>query len=652
MTGEDQSGNRPGDVSPAAGTRERTFLGGLSLGARSSLFALLGVALFAAAAVGLQYADRTLEEADARFLAAVELQSLTSGVERDIWRIRSEMESLPLNAGADDAGTAAIQEHLAFADGLGARLDRLYRHPAATAVSEQVSTLREAVAQYAEQFRQAGDQAAEAAGELTARENAFRQAMRDIGKTLAGGTVLSLDETLRSLRAAARAFMDGGGGADLAMIHTHRKEFAQLLTSVPLDGEMKTALEEDLARFQSALGTYAEPRLLADRRRGRVDEILSYMTPGMDAITGYADGNLSQQGDGRRALRGQYRLFIGGGVAGAILLLLLGGLVILRSVARPLTSAAGAARSLSAGDTDIAVSGLANEDETGDIARAFWALKTRLAGVNELQEAMKKAKADAERGHAASAEAEWLRRDLESMKVEADKGREALAEVALLRKIVDATADSVGNHQATPGHPEAAPPAAAAAKTTDGAGDLPLDTISSISRKVAQSSETVTAAADEAERTGALIRNLTDAADRIDAIEELISHIGEQADMLVVAPPPGGMDRNLVLLKGDGDNSGAFKPDAIGRRFDAIRSAAGQANWAVRDIAALVRESKDVALEIARLSSAEALEVTTDLLQQSENLRGMLDKLVNRMQDQIAAGEPTTPKRDDGPTPA
>jgi hypothetical protein len=49
----------------------------------------------------------------------------------------------------------------------------------------------------------------------------------------------------------------------------------------------------------------------------------------------------------------------------------------------------------------------------------------------------------------------------------------------------------------------------------------------------------------------------------------------------------------------------------------------------------MIKDSREVALDIARLSSAEALEVTTDLLQQSENLRGMLDNLVNQMQDQV-----------------
>jgi len=132
-----------------------------------------------------------------------------------------------------------------------------------------------------------------------------------------------------------------------------------------------------------------------------------------------------------------------------------------------------------------------------------------------------------------------------------------------------------------------------------------------------------------------LIRNLSDASGKIGAIESLIALIGEQSDMLVINAPPQNPDTNLVILNGDARSNGDTNSDAIAQRFEAIRAAASKANWAVRDIGALIRDSRDVALDIARLSSSEALEVTTDLLQQSENLRGMLDNLVNKMQDQI-----------------
>ena len=114
-------------------------------------------------------------------------------------------------------------------------------------------------------------------------------------------------------------------------------------------------------------------------------------------------------------------------------------------------------------------------------------------------------------------------------------------------------------------------------------------------------------------------------------METLITVIAEQADMLVINLPEQENETNLVVLNGIPE-----RVDDVTRRFDMIRSTASQATWAVRDIGSMIREARETALDIARLSSAEALEVTTDLLQQSENLRGMLDNLVNKMQDQVA----------------
>ena len=170
---------------------------------------------------------------------------------------------------------------------------------------------------------------------------------------------------------------------------------------------------------------------------------------------------------------------------------------------------------------------------------------------------------------------------------------------------------------------------------------------------MALSSQSVTQAAEEAERTGTLIRNLGDATTKIESVEEWLDDISEQADLLIVSTPrrePGddGDDSNLVVLTPEFQSpeapGGPGNDDAIGRRFDSIRKVAGQANWAIRDIAKSIEEAKEIALDIAKSSSAEALEVTTDLLEQSESLRTMLDKLVHRMQTQLfEEGDPSQP---------
>jgi methyl-accepting chemotaxis protein len=609
--------------------QDRTFMGGIGLSTRSSLFAMLGIVVLICGGFGLNFADKELTRADTMLRQATDLNTFAAAIERDVWRIRAEQGKLSIKS--SDATRAATQEHLALTSALGQKLDDLYQRPGAAPMGEHVSTLREAVAQYSEQYEKSMQQVANPGPDLTDLEANMRRAIRSIGKTLTALNSLSINETMMAIRAATTEFVEAGLSRDLIVIEGHQKEFYRLLISIPMPQETKSALQLGINDYNNALTAYAKVKLVANNTRDRLDEIISYMAPSVDAISGFSGDHFVETEAGRTALRQQYRTLIAAGGAGAVMLMLLFGLAMLRSISGPVSAAAKAAKSLRRGDTDIVVWGLANEDETGDIARAFWALKGSLIEAKKLGEEMEKTRSDAERGRAASAETEWLRRDLESMKAEADKGKEALAEVALLRKVIDATADTIGEKQIAKDNE--APPAPA--PSTEVATEMSLDSISSISRQVARSSESVTAAADEAERTGTLIRNLSDASGKIGAIENLIALIGEQSDMLVINAPPQSPDTNLVILNGDARADAAANPDAIAQRFDAIRAAASKANWAVRDIGALIRDSRDVALDIARLSSSEALEVTTDLLQQSENLRGMLDNLVHKMQDQI-----------------
>ncbi|NQU57309.1 MAG: hypothetical protein HQ513_08740 [Rhodospirillales bacterium] len=609
--------------------QDRTFMGGIGLATRSSLLVMLGFAVMVGGGFALNFADKELAKADVNLSQATSLNTFAASIERDVWRIRAEQRELSNRA--SDAANAAAQEHLALVDALGQRIDGLYQRPDAALIGEHVSTLREAVALYGEQYQKSMQKEASPGPDMTGLEANLRRAIRDIGKILTSVNSLSINETMMSIRAATTAFVESGSGQDLVIIEGQQKEFSRLLTSIPITLETKNALRLGLENYNASLTAFAKVRLVANNSRNRLSEITSYMVPSIDAINSFAGDNFVEAQRARVFVRHRYRTLIAAGAAGAVMLVLLFGLAMVRSISGPVSAAAEAARNLTGGNTDIVVWGLGNEDETGDIARAFWALKESLAQANTLGLNMEKARAEAERGRAASTEAEWLRRDLQSMKAEADKGKEAVAEAALLRKIIDATTDTIGKNQ----NAEINEEEIASAPVPESSPEMSLDSISSISRQVAQSSQNVTAAADEAERTGTLIRNLSDATGKIGAIEGLIAAIGEQADMLVIGAMPQRPDTNLVMLNGEASSKDPMNSDAVARRFDAIRSAASQANWAVRDIGSLIKDSRDISLDIARLSSTEALEVTTELLQQSENLRGMLDKLVNRMQDQI-----------------
>jgi methyl-accepting chemotaxis protein len=280
-----------------------------------------------------------------------------------------------------------------------------------------------------------------------------------------------------------------------------------------------------------------------------------------------------------------------------------------------------------------------------DAARLRTEMENLQAEAAQLKNDLAKASAEIESGEA---EVARLRSEVETLGTEAEKGEATVIEAALLRMDLESTKAELEHAEAAAKsglvknledlEPAGAP--LAGAGSSPPAEETPPSAISSISKQVAISSESVSAAAYEAERTGTLIRGLFAAAEKIGEVEKLLATINEQTNLLVFKPGitdgrGGGEADNLVVLSSDqrsASEQGGLGEDAIGQRFDIIRSTTGQITWTVRDLGRTINSVKDIALEVAETSSAEAMKVTTELLEQSEHLREMLDTLVNRIQ--------------------
>jgi len=631
---------------------DRTFLGGMKLSSRISLFVLIGIGCLVAGGFGLFRAQQDLGEAQRQVTASYELAKLVDTVEATAWRLRAEGIAKKQTGTAQS--TEAMEAHITKAIELGRLLDDMYSRFDTATPGEHITTVREALAQYAEAYGAlaSGPQAPPAA-DTTALFTAVQGARNNLQARLDQVNILSLNKTIADMRDAEVAFMKHGQTAALIAIGDAQDGFLRLLSMVPLSETDAADLRKLMLIYQHRMTKYANGKLSTPDKSRRLDEIFSYMTPSIDSLQASADQQLTASILNNTTRQDLYHPLIALVGAGLMLLVLLSGALILRSVTAPVSTAAEAGRRIANGETNVVVWGLGNDDETGDVARALSVLKLRLGEIVAVRENMEKAKSEAERGRAATEEAAWLRHDLESMKAELAKGQAAIDEVELLHKVIEAMrSDFLENNaqaaqQVQPEPQERPDDKAAEQKNTETPN---LDTISQISQQVAQSSQSVTIAAEEAERTGTLIRGLNDASKRILSIESLIKTIGDQADLLWVGAPLGEQGTpsagdNLVMFNSDprGDEQGTSAPhpshpemeSSIGRRFDVIRATASQTTWALRDINGVILDARNLALAIAQTTSAEALNVTTDLLEQSENLRFMLDSLVHKMRDQL-----------------
>ncbi|MEQ8936202.1 MAG: HAMP domain-containing protein [Amphiplicatus sp.] len=244
----------------------------------------------------------------------------------------------------------------------------------------------------------------------------------------------------------------------------------------------------------------------------------------------------------------------------------------------------------------------------------------------------------------------------------------ALAEAQ--KRIAERPADTSTNQAADRSADQSAAPVPAADKSMALAvvqnAETPIDAIASLSQYLAQSSRNVSDAAFEAERTSALIRGLNDAESQLEKIDPLIRLIGKQTDFLATTASrpqtkPNDPHGNLAALsaqQGSPDNRLGLGDADIRNRFETVRKAAVQILQSVRTVAQSVARSKGSALEIAAASSADALAITNDLLEQSEHLRGMLNDLIGTRHStslpapQTAAkAAPKTAPKSDAPKP-
>jgi len=627
----------------------RTFMGGIKLSGRTGLFVVIGLVCLAIGGAGLFRAQQDLAATQRQLAKSYELASKVDTVGLTAWQIRAEGISLRHRTPGNT--TEAAEAHITKAIELGHLLDEMYTDADNAAADEHITTVREAVAQYAEAYSALAGGAPQP-NPVNASDMArgLRNAADNLQNRLVEVNIVSLTKIVADMRLAEAAFIKTGNASHLIAINDAQSDFVRLLPTVPLTEAEAADLETLMQTYQNRLTEYAKTKLTAPDNTARLDEIFAYMTSSIDALKAYSGQRLAASLRKETRVRDFYLPLIASIGAALLLIVLLAGTFILGSITGPVAAAAQAGRRIAEGDIDVIVWGLGNDDETGDIAKAFSILKVRLGEIAAIRESVEKAKSEAERGRAATEEAAWLRHDLESMKAELVKGQAAITEVTLLHKVIEAMRSehresaalaSDANDRALREAKER-PTEAAPGQETE---NPDLNTISQISQQVAQSSQSVTAAAEEAERTGTLIRSLNDAFKRVDDIEPLIKSIGEQADLLWVSPagdghgePPSGGD--LVTFTPDqrGDEEGASgmrMESSISRRFDIIRATASQMTWALRDINGVILEARNLALTIAQTTSAEALDVTTDLLEQSENLRYMLDSLVHKMRDQL-----------------
>jgi methyl-accepting chemotaxis protein len=602
---------------------EHTFLGGMSLGGRARLFVFLGLFALGGMAGGGWYLDQRLGQAVDEVSRARELLEIAGKVERGIWRMRDDERGLlvdgaPVHAERYDIQAAAV---------MGA-LEALVVRPDALALGDRLKAIGEALGRHGAEFKDtlAATKAPPSRNEPENLPALVDKAGGEVEARVARTEFAGLKNLWQRVREQEQGIKAGTEEETQARIGKSIESFAQALAGAPVADREKRGIGDALAAYRMAVETALRGPAPAGKARGgqKLDKLFAEIGHQVDGLVSFAEERLLLAVQKEGTLRGLVRLSVAAGGVGTLLLLLLFGVIFMRSMASPLRRLAEIGPRLLAGDTPPQIPALGNHDEIGEVARTLAKMRADLG------------------------ETPRLRRELDATK--ADLARQMEETGRLKREL-----EELGT---TPPPPAAPPPPAleppkeeelAAAEPAEPEalvenpvrlGKLWSGTLSTVSRDVALASQSVSDAAFEAERTGTMIRGLTFAGARLKDAEELIAAIADQANMLAFRGNLGDKEkgegpRNLIVLSTDPrltpgrDAKEDDQPPAA--RVEAIRVAARQMKEALRDVGEAVGEIKSAAMDLAETTSEEALEVTTRLMEQSQFLRNMLDELVGKI---------------------
>jgi methyl-accepting chemotaxis protein len=279
-----------------------------------------------------------------------------------------------------------------------------------------------------------------------------------------------------------------------------------------------------------------------------------------------------------------------------------GALIIMRSVARPISEITRVTEAVAAGDAEMAVPFSERGDEIGALARSISVFKGAMRHNEELN-------------HAVVGDTQQRAQRQEQMSAEIARfSAEVEATLAELGRISDQMLEASSELSGVADDASAKTARAAASADASGnvrdiasAADELSASVNEIDRQVAQSNAVATKAVSEAERTNTAVKELDEAATRIGDVIKLITDIAEQTNLLALnatieAARAGEAGRGFAVVAGEvkalaGQTSRAT--EEIAMQIAGMQRATSRSIEAVTAIETIIREIGDISGAIA-----------------------------------------------------
>lgn len=608
----------------------RTFLGGTRLSTRTGMFVIVGLLAVMVYAGLIVHVNDRVSAAHLGLERAQNLSTLVTAIARGQAALQTDEKRYILTR---DAATA--QDMRGLLDEQSRTLDALGAHADAGDLSRPIATLKDGLVQYDQHL-------SELVGSLSGNPAAAGSALRDADQALAPRLAASgrrgLPELLSRVNQLGSEMVLTGDPVHLVDLQNAYKQLAARVEDAGLPRGDRAAITDLLARHQDAMMALITARVGVNEDAQRFDDILTYIAPSLTALTSVAGELIGERWEALTAVRKFAAASLVGGGAAIILWVVTLGLIVMRTVTRPVQALAEAADRLARGDRTVMIPGRGNRDAVGQLARAFDDWMAAMADAEHLRQdldhaqaktlqAVETMEAEARRAQAAADDAEVLRRTLADYRREMDEMENLLAEFE----------EDQANQAPVPALARAQALAQSQVQAAAAGGEAALGKVSD---HLSQVSRQASAAIIDVELTDTLIRNIAAAREQLDGLGGHVVAVREEFNQFLFGPqaPGGADDDKTVALNGGAVRQASLKDPESRARLAAIRDAVDRAERALGACTREVEHVTDTAQRLAASASDEARLATDQLAAQSDYLRALLDTLAHRTQPQAIAG--------------
>lgn len=612
----------------------RTFLGGISLSSRTGIFVVLGLLAVMVYAGLIVHVNDRVSAAQLGLERAQNLNAMVTEVARGQAALQAREKQFILTRSRDDA--KEIRNRLNTQSRV---LDALSSHADAGDLERPIATLKDGLVQYDQHLSSLdtglpGDPAAAGA--------ALRDADQALAPRLATSGKRGVSELLSRINHLGSEMVLTGDPVNLVQLQDAYKELNSRVKDVGLPRVDRDAISELLVRHQNAMMALITARVRVNEEAQRFDDIQAYVSPSLATLTSVGDELAAERWQGLSDARKFAAASLVGGGAGIILWVITIGLIVMRSLTRPVQALAEAADRLARGDRTVIIPGRGNRDAIGQLARAFddWMAATADAehlrqdldhAQAKTQQAVENMEDEARRAQAAADDAEAMRRTLADYRREMDEMESLLA--------------AIEEDQASQPPVPALAKAQAMARMQPGSQELPREAaLGQVSSHLSQVSRQASAAIIDVELTDALIRDLAATRDQLDGLGGHVGQVKEEFNQFLFGRPQGGGDTPIasdgdktVALNGGAVRQASLKDPESRQRLAAIRDAVDRAERALGACAGDIDRVTETAQRLAASASDEARLATDQLSAQSDYLKALLDTLGHRTRPQAIA---------------